>query len=154
MLEDRRKLWQLRRRVNTAKDNVVSAQSRFKLGQIDRESLWALQKELRSREQSLQRSESRFLTKEAQRKGIEIPRKPGWWDDDSEEFSRGGMSQREIEEVMSEWLTLTGIFGTRKLFKEECRKNFEWWYTKVVIPTLQVSVPITALFLVYLSSRK
>jgi hypothetical protein len=56
--------------------------------------------------------------------------------------------------IMSEWLTEAGIIGAKKFFKEEKRKTFEWWYTKVVIPTLQALVPIIALFLVYFGARR
>lgn len=63
------------------------------------------------------------------------------------------MPLRELDKVVTCWLTETGIFTAKNLIKEEWRRNFEWWYTKVVIPTLQVSVPIIALFLVYLSKK-
>jgi hypothetical protein len=153
MLDDKRRLWRLQRKVYKARDDLVNTQLRYKRGEVDKEFLWATQKQLRSLEAAFQRSESNFLIKEAQRKGIEIPRKPEWWDDDREEYARDGMPQREIDLIMSEWLTETGIFGVRKIFKEERRRAFEWWYTKVVIPTLQASVPIIALFLVYFSKK-
>jgi len=141
----------LRRSVNRTRDEVITAQAQYKRGEITIELLSAAQKRLRTAQWTLQRFESNLLIQTAQRKGLKIPREPGWWDNDSEEFARDGMPSREIEEIMSEWLTETGIFGAMKFFKEEGRKTFEWWYTKVIIPTLQVSVPIIALFLVYFS---
>lgn len=153
MFVNARKRHRLRRKVYEAKDALMTLQSQYKRGETSIESLSGAQKRLRSSEWALQKFESDLLIRTAQMKGIKISREPGWWDDDSEEYASGGMPQSEIEEIMSEWLTETGIFGAKKQFKEEKRKTFEWWYAKVVIPTLQVSVPIIALFLVYFANR-
>jgi hypothetical protein len=151
-IRERRTLWKLRRRVNDSMKAWMHAKAQYRRSEIAIEALSAAQGQANFARWNLQKFWSNALIGKAQRKGLEIPRTPGWWDDDSEQYQ--GMPHSEMELVVSEWLTPAGIFGARRLFKEERRKTFEWWYTKVVIPTLQVAVPIIALFLVYLSGRR
>jgi len=153
MFDDWRQLRKLRHRLSDAQDVLLTVQSRYKKGEADIDALSAAQKEMSSRKWGLQKFESHSLIKRSQVKGIPIPRTLGWWDDDGEELLSYGMPATEVNKVVNEWLTETGIFGARKLFKDERRKTFEWWYSKVIIPTLQVAVPIIALFLVYFSRR-
>jgi hypothetical protein len=132
----------------------MHAKAQYRKNEIAIEALSAAQDLAKFARWNLQKFESNALIGRAQRKGIQIPRTSGWWDDDSEQYQGMSIPQNEMDLLVSEWLTPAGIFGARRFFKEERRKTFEWWYTKVVIPTLQVAVPIIALFLVYLSGRR
>jgi hypothetical protein len=129
----------------------MHAKVQYRKSEITMGALSAAQDQAKFAGWNLQKFESNALFGKAQRKGIEIPRTSGWWDNDSEQYQ--DIPQGEMELLVSEWLTPNGIFGARRFFKEERRRTFEWWYTKVVIPTLQALVPIIALFLVYFSVR-
>lgn len=150
-IRERRTLRRLRRRVNDSMKAWMHAKVQYRKSEIAIDVLSAAQDQANFARWNLQKFESNALIGKAQRKGIEIPRTSGWWDNDSEQYQ--GIPQSEMELLVSEWLTTTGIFGARRFFKEERRKTFEWWYTKVVIPTLQALVPIIALFLVYFSAK-
>ena len=93
-----------------------------------------------------ERFESNLILKQASRLGIEVStssEKPGWWDDDYED----GMPN----EAIVEWLNAFGRTATTKLIRAERRANAEWWLTKIILPVLQVLVPIIALILGVLS---
>jgi hypothetical protein len=151
-IREARTLWRLRRRLNNSNRAWMHAKLQYRKNEIAKDALSAAQKQAEFARWNLQKYWSSILISKAERKGQEIPRKAGWWEDDSEDFK--DIPRSESEDLISEWLTPAGIFGARRFFKEERRKTFEWWYTKVVIPTLQVAIPIIAVFLVYLSGKK
>jgi hypothetical protein len=83
--------------------------------------------------------ETAELKKQALEYGIEIPRKAGWWWDDSEEMINSGVSLQELEYAISYYLTEEGKAGVRKLIREERKKEDEWrrarieWKVKLVV---------------------
>jgi len=87
-----------------------------------------LQRDLRSKTHAIDQMEWQLLKEKAKRLGVEFPsirERPSWWDNDFEE----GMP----EYAVSYWPNEAGKFGLRKMIKEEQRKNFEWWFTKIIL---------------------
>lgn len=73
-----------------------------------------------TRKETLKREarETAELQRQALELGIEIPRKPDWWWDDSEDLF-GTMSVEELEYAISHYLTEQGKAGVRRLIREE-----------------------------------
>src|SRR2546423_14839884 len=118
-----RTVWKLSRRLNHSNRDWMHAKVQYRKNEITIDALSAAQKQAEFARWNLQKYWSNILISKAERKGKQIPRTPGWWDDDSEQYQ--GMPRSEMELLVSEWLTPAGIFGTRSFFKEERRKTFE-----------------------------
>lgn len=76
-----------------------------------------------ARRKTAKRDTDRLLF-QALQLGVDIPRHPHWWWDDSEELT--GLSANEIEYATTHYLTPEGIAGIKKLIRAEKRNNIEW----------------------------
>jgi hypothetical protein len=94
----------------------VDAERLTKVASMSKRSEW-LEREER---------ETAELKRQALKYGIDIPRKDGWWWDDSEDIINSGVSLQELEYAVSEYLSEQGKAGVRKLIREEARKEDEW----------------------------
>ena len=130
--------WKTNRELRKA---VVQADSqlrrRYESGERDTERLMELLREKQYRESQLSQFESNQLVNKAEQYGIEIPNTESWWSDDS----ASGLPPEDV----SRYLTQLGRVNVRKLIRTERRQNFEWWFTKVILPTLQTLIPILSL---------
>jgi len=92
--------------------------------------------------------ESNIVIRKAQKRALEIPdfgEKRGWW--------RHNFEQGMPDEAIQEWLTKKGVRGLRRMISQDRRKNFEWWWTKILIPALQALIPIIAMILVFATKK-
>jgi|ERR1043165_2694764 hypothetical protein len=135
MFDDWRRKRALRRAVKKAN---LAFQREYEAGERRLSRLIELRREQDTRENLLLQFESDSLVDKAERRyGIAIPRTDGWWCDDS----ASGLPPEDV----SYYLNHFGMVNVRNLIREKRRQNFEWWYTKVILPTVQALVPILSL---------
>ena len=121
-----------------AKDKIrMQLQAEFDAGEWSVERWLDLKQQIHFRESQISQCESDHLIKRAQQLGIEIPQIESWWWDDS----ASGLPPEDV----SQYLTRFGIVSVRNLIRDKRRQIFEWWYTKVILPTLQSLIPILSL---------
>jgi hypothetical protein len=111
-------------------------------GEFSNDEGWAIRRvKLGVRKLRLDAIETERLVGKAQRLGIELPRKPEWWWDNSEQVG---------PEDASYYLTDVGKAGVAKLIREERRTNIEWW-VKVVTPILGALISLLGLVVALVS---
>lgn len=94
-----------------------------------------LQSQLSSRKRKLDIFESGILETKAMRLGIEIPRKGGWWFDDSEEQYLSGVPTDILSDLTTEWLSPAGRMMVSALIKDKNDERFERRF-KIVITAI------------------
>lgn len=140
--------WRTKRKLRGAATKADSEFRRqYEAGERGIERLMELHREKHTRELLLLQFESNQLVRRAEDYyGIDIPRTASWWWDDSD----SGLPPENI----SHYLTRFGMVNVRDLIRDKRRQNFEWWYTKVVLSTLQVLIPILSLLVALVSVWK
>jgi hypothetical protein len=139
MRREKKRLRELEHNLKSVNDKLTSKsfthQERLDL-QLKRDS-YKLQIEL---------YESDFLRRKALQLGIDIPKNPGWWNDDNDD----GLMPPE---AVTSWLSYKGRIGVGKLIREEKRKNIEWW-VKTITPILGALISLLGLIVALVTISK
>lgn len=129
MFAERKETRKLKREIQALKKKQVSTLVLLaSVPRDERDRRLELQRDLRDKSRSIDQMEWQLLKEKAKRLGVEFPSmrdKASWWDNDFEE----GMP----EYAVSYWPNEAGKFGLRKMIKDEQKKNFEWWFTKIIL---------------------
>jgi hypothetical protein len=132
MLDNWRERSNLRRRIKHY--NHLLAEGEGRVG---------LQSEVRSLKVRLDELETERLIGKAQRLGIEIPKKEGWWWDDLDYVSS--------PDDVSFYLTDVGKAGVSKLIREERKKSIEWWIKTIIVPLITALISVLSLIVALVS---
>jgi hypothetical protein len=133
--------WRRKRALRAAvKKADLEFRREYEAGERRLSRLIELRREQDTRQSLLLQFESDSLVDKAERRyGIAVPRTDGWWWDDS----ASGLPPEDV----SQYLTHFGMVNARNLIRDKRRQNFEWWYTKVILPAVQALVPILSLLI-------
>lgn len=120
--------WKKRRSLQKQTKTITEA---LAIARAEKERDLKVVQELQSKLLSLNRRSNRFegdlLLKEARRRGIDVPRRSGWWANNAEEFQNSSIPSQELDDLIEWWLTETGRYAVFRLIKLDKRANLEWW---------------------------
>lgn len=149
MFDDWRKRRALRRKIASLKEEVAERRvvSYYaSLGEPERRETLipvALKDAISHSQRELAALETDRLMRKARRRGIQFPKEPSWWWEDTDYNGNDVF-----------YLTDVGIAGASRLIREDRRATIEWW-TKIIVPLLTTLISILSLLVALVSvSRK
>ena len=101
-------------------------------------------REAMSARRTLDIFESNLLRQKARRMGVEIPKKPGWWDNDIEEFMALNVPAGDMDNLANWWLTEDGRSIVAKQVSDAQLAYWKRW-AELLIPILSLIIAIIAL---------
>lgn len=124
MLNNWKKRRSLQKQIKTIAEALANARAQK---ERDLKVVQELQSKLSSLNHRSNRFEGDLLLKEARRRGIDVPRRSDWWDNDAEQYHNSSIPSEVLDDLIEWWLTETGRFSVFRLIKLDKRANLEWW---------------------------
>jgi hypothetical protein len=124
MLDNWKKRRSLQKQIRTIAEELAIARAQK---ERDLKIVQELQSKLSSLNRRANRFEGDLLLREAQRRGIDVPRRADWWANDAEQYHNSSIPSEELDDLIDWWLTETGCFAVFRLIKLDKRANLEWW---------------------------
>jgi hypothetical protein len=124
MLDNWKKRRSFQKQIQTIAEELTIARTQK---DKDLKVVQQLQSKLLSLKRRFHRFEGDLLLVDARRRGIDVPRRSDWWNNNVEELQNSSIPTAELDDLIDWWLTETGRFAVLRLIKLDKRSNLEWW---------------------------